>query len=246
MRASIHPVVRLAAFALAAAGGMFAQDVISAKAGLVYFVAGRVSIAGGGLLASGRTNYRLNQGEILLSETGRAEVLLNPGTVLRIGDNTRILMGRAELTDTRIFIEAGSAVVTVRHPPKLDRVEIHIGGAVVAIKGPGLYRFDASRLKANSLDPPGPWVRVYRGQAVATGSAGENSASKVTATRGQAVRLPGLRLSKFDLSDSDSLQQWAEKQGTPPPVAMMPPMRCYSNPLNTADLVSWIKECKGR
>src|ERR1700733_6413894 len=110
VRAMFRPVVRLIAFALVAAGVGIAQDVISAKAGLVYFVVGRVSIVGRGKLAIGPVNRQLNEGESLFSEAGRAEVLLNPGTVLRIGDKTRIRMDGVELTDTRISIETGSAV----------------------------------------------------------------------------------------------------------------------------------------
>jgi hypothetical protein len=56
-------VVRLTAFAILAAGAGIAQDVISAKAGLIYFVAGRVSIAGSGRLAIGPVSHQLNEGE---------------------------------------------------------------------------------------------------------------------------------------------------------------------------------------
>jgi hypothetical protein len=145
-----RPGVRLTVFALVTAGVGIAQDVISAKAGLAYFVLGRVSIIGGGRLAIGPVNHQLNEGESLFSETGRAEVLLNPGTVLRIGDKTRIRMDGVELTDTRISIETGSAVVTVRQLPKLDRVEIHIGSAVVVIKSDGVYRLDANHLDTSA------------------------------------------------------------------------------------------------
>jgi hypothetical protein len=98
----------------------------------------------------------------LFSEAGRAEVLLNPGTVLRIGEMTRIRMDSVDLTDTRVSIEAGSAVITVNRVSKLDRVEIHVGGAVVVMKSACVYRFDADRLDADT-----PRLRVFRGQAEA-------------------------------------------------------------------------------
>jgi hypothetical protein len=71
-------------------------------------------------------------------------------------------MDGVELTDTRISIQTGSAVVTVKQLPKLDRVEIHIGSAVVAMKSDGVYRFDFDR-----LDRSPPWLRVFSGQAEA-------------------------------------------------------------------------------
>src|SRR5579863_9200337 len=126
--------VRLISLALVTTGVGIAQDVISAKAGLVYFVLGRVSIVGGERLASGPENRQLNSGEILFSEAGRAEVLLNPGAVLRTGDMTRLRMDNVELADTHVSIEAGSAVVTVSQIPKLARVAIHIAGVGVAMK----------------------------------------------------------------------------------------------------------------
>jgi hypothetical protein len=42
----------------------------------------------------------------------------------------------------------------------LDRVEIHIGGAVVAMKSAGVYRFDADRVA------DAPRLRVFSGQAL--------------------------------------------------------------------------------
>jgi hypothetical protein len=62
----------------------------------------------------------------LSSEAGRAEVLLNAGTVLRIGEMTRLRMDTVELADTRVSIEAGSAVVTVSQIPRLAAVDLTI------------------------------------------------------------------------------------------------------------------------
>lgn len=225
------PAVRLAILGFAAAGLGLAQQAISAKAGLVYFVQGSVSIAGGERLGIGAVNRQLREGETLFSDAGRAEVLLNPGTVLRIGDRTRIRMDTVELTDTRLSIEAGSAVLTVQQAPKLDRVEIHIGSAAVAIEGVGVYRFDANG--------GGPTARVFNGQAAVSS---EDGASKIV-KRGEAVWLPRLELSKFDLNHADELQQWAEKRGTPPPAPMLPPMKCFVQPANTAELKDWLKDC---
>ena len=201
---------------LAAAGAASAQQMLSAKAGLVYFVLGRMSIAGIGPLGIGPVRRQLKEGETLLSESGRAEVLLNAGTVLRIGDMTRIRMNSAELTDTRVAIEAGSAVVTVGEAPKSDRVEIRINGAVVTMKGPGMFRFDAKDRDADE-----PMLRVFGGQAEAYREeepSPENAASKTVAKRGQALRLRDLQAGKFDTNDADALQQWAETRSASAPV----------------------------
>jgi hypothetical protein len=229
--------VRLTAFALIAAGTGVAQPVIGAKAGVVYFVLGRVSIAGSGRLAIGEVNRQLNEGEVLFSEGGRAEVLLNPGAVLRIGEGTRIRMDSIDLTDTRVSIEAGSAVITVNQLERLDRVEIHIGGAVVVMKSAGEYRFDADRV------PDAPRLRVFSGRAVAYRLAYSEAEAYRVAKRGQEVRFQDLRASKFDPKETDALQQWAETRGARPPWIPLAPMACYSTPTKLAEIKDWMRDC---
>jgi hypothetical protein len=233
----------LIAFALAMASAGIAQDIISAKAGLVYFVQGSVSIERQ-RLPIGAVTRRVDQGEALFSETGRAEVLLNPGTVLRIGDLTRIRMDSVELTNARISIEAGSAVVTVRQPPNIDRVEIRIGGAVVLLKGDGLYRFDA-----DSLGVDAPRLRVFSGQAEVHREGdvlSRKGSLKEIVKGGQAVRLQDLQVTRFEGGDADALQRWVETRDTPPEFRTIPPMECWSGPANTAELKVWMSKCLGR
>lgn len=204
---------RLAMVALSASAAATGQKVISAKAGLIYFVEGEVSIEGNGGLGSrsrlgmGEKTRQLNIGETLVSERGRAEVLLNPGTVLRIGDLSRIRMDSVDLTDTRVTLEGGSAVIAVNNPPKLDRVEIHAGSGAVALKGDGVYRLDAEGPGASA-----PRVRVYAGQIEVSGAGG----ATVVANRGQVVGLDDLQRSEFDTRDADGLQLWADSRSTTP------------------------------
>ncbi|HEY4359762.1 MAG TPA: FecR domain-containing protein [Bryobacteraceae bacterium] len=228
---------RFAVLALAAAVGQ-SQTVISAKAGLVYFVTGNVSIAGSGPLAGGSVNRQLSQGDILVTADGRAEVLLNPGTVLRIGANTRVRMDSLALTDTHLSLESGSTVMTLRDAPKLAHVTIHAGNSIVTPATAGIYRLDA--------DSP-PALRVFRGEAEAS-----EEQQPVSAKRGQSVRLSDLQLAKFNPHDADEFQQWAETRGTPPPTPMLPAMICLSPPsmnapasaTKMADFQAYLKECQ--
>lgn len=192
-----------AIFALAKVG--VAQDVISARAGLIYFVEGRVSVDGNRLKTGGKL-HQLAPGDDLTTDHGRAEVLLNPGTVLRLGELTRIRMDSVDLVDTRVSIEAGSAVITVGQTPKFDRVEIDIGGAEVVLKGEGVYRFDGGGE---------PRMRVYAGEAEIAGGDG---LSTTVAKRGQAVCLQDLKVAKFDTGDADALQLWATSRGGAPAI----------------------------
>lgn len=232
LRGIFVAATRIIALASIAAGVGFGQQVLTAKAGLIYFVRGRVSIAGRGPLTVGAAKPRLNAGEILFSEEGHAEVLLNTGAVLRIGDFTRIRMDRVELTDTRVSIEGGSAVVTVNELPRPDHLEIQVGGAVVAMKSEGVYRFDTD-------GAAGPRLRVFSGQAEVhleenreVEGVPENIASTTVAKHGQVIDLRNLQLAGFDRKDADELQQWAAKRNVPPPFTTLAPMGCYARETN--------------
>lgn len=200
---------RLTVIALSASLATMGQKIISAKAGLIYFVEGKVSIEGSGRLETGARTRQLNPGDTLVSERGRAEVLLNPGTVLRLGDMSRIRIHSADLTDTRVLIESGSAVITVNNPPKLDQVKIHAGAGAVTLKGDGVYRFDVEGSGASA-----PRVRVYAGQIEASGPGG----ATVIASRGQTVGLEDLHRTEFDTREADGLQLWADSRSPAPVV----------------------------
>ncbi len=191
-----------------------AQRVISAKSGLVYFVQGRAWVDNG-QLRSGEITRQLRDGETLYTERGRAEVLLNPGAVLRLGEVSRLRMDDVRITDSCVSLLSGSAVVTVKILPKGDRVELHIGGGVVFLRHPGVYRFDSGKYDVNQAR-----IRVYSGRAeVHRGTA----AAKLLVGAGRSVMLDDLQLASFDTKETDALQVWAETRSrTPAPRGLRP------------------------
>jgi hypothetical protein len=180
----VPPKARLIILVLAGvvvlASGAFAQRVISAKAGFVYYVQGRAFVEGG-RLKTGESFRQLKAGEILSTERGRAEVLLNPGTILRLGDMSRLHMDNVNLTDACVSLEYGSAVITVNYILKTDHVRLVAGGNVIVMKQAGVYRLDIGR-----LDVGQGRLRVFSGRAEVLR---EGSTALVTAKRGRAVNL---------------------------------------------------------
>jgi hypothetical protein len=198
-------IVLVLAGAVVLAGDALAQRVISAKAGLVLFVQGRVSVDGGPLsaaiqsrpLKAGESYRQLKNGESLSTQRGRAEVLLNPGTILRLGDMSRLRMDDVKLTDACVSLESGSAVVTVNYILKTDRFRLISGGSVIVMKRAGVYRLDVAQGR----------LRVFSGRAEVRR---DGSVANLTVKRGQAVDLDdGLNVAKFDLKDTDALERWA-------------------------------------
>jgi ferric-dicitrate binding protein FerR (iron transport regulator) len=189
---------------LAAASLAPAQRVVSAKSGLVYFTIGRVWVDQS-QLNSGEIVRQLQTSEILHTARGRAEVLLNPGTVLRLGNNGRLRMDSLALTDANLSLLAGSAVITVMNAPKLDRVKLRIGSGTVILERDGVYRLDSS---ANLTR-----LRVFSGRAQVLR---DGASTPVVVRRGTSIEMDDLQLAKFDTKDTDALDRWA-KARTPVP-----------------------------
>jgi hypothetical protein len=193
-------IVGVLAGVLMLAGAGLAQRVISAKSGLVLFVLGRVSVEGGRLKV-GESYRQLKDGESLSIERGRAEVLLNPGIILTLGDMSRLRMDDVQLTDACVSLESGSAVVAVNYILKTDRVRLLAGGNVILMRKEGVYRLDVGR-----TDIAQGLLRVFSGRA----EVGRDDSPTMVVKRGESVNLDdSLTIAKFDPNETDSLQRWA-------------------------------------
>src|SRR5689334_5825231 len=79
------------------------QFIISAKAGLVNAVEG---------VANVQVQEQVPVGKIIQTgPAGRIEIILNPGSFLRIGENSQAVLDSAELTNIAIRVVAGSAII---------------------------------------------------------------------------------------------------------------------------------------
>ena len=120
-----------------------AQSVISAKSGLIHYVEGRVLLADQPVESHLGTFPDIKENAQLRTEEGRAEVLLTPGVVLRVGESSAIRMVTNRLIDTRVEFLSGSALVEAADLPKDNGVTIVYNDYAVRIVKKGLYRFDS-------------------------------------------------------------------------------------------------------
>jgi hypothetical protein len=90
-------------------GGATGQAVLSARAGLISYLEGAVYSDAEQL----GSVAQLREGQRLRTEMGRAEVLLGIGAVLRLDEGASLRMENTQLTDTRVVVEHGSALVEV-------------------------------------------------------------------------------------------------------------------------------------
>jgi hypothetical protein len=179
----------------------FAQQVISAKSGLLSYVEGDVTLNGEPVDFSGVHFSDVKENAVVRTADGRAEVLLTPGVVLRMGENTSLRMITNRLVDTRLELLTGSAVVEADQIAKDTSVTIVCKDGVVTLPKAGLYRFD--------MEPA--QFKVFKGEADV-----EFAGNTQVVSGGHMVGLSNgaTTLAKFDVEDTDTLDRWSHRRGS--------------------------------
>jgi len=177
-----------------------AQPVIGAKSGVVAKVEGKVFL-GDQVLEESLTKFPdIKENGVVRTEEGRVEVLLTPGTVLHMGENSSFKLITNRLIDTRLELLTGSAVVDAEQIPKDTNVTVVCKDGVIALPKAGHYRFDSTPAR----------VKVFEGVADVTirGQHMEVSTGKMLGLAGETAAVE-----KFDRNDTDSLDNWARRRG---------------------------------
>jgi hypothetical protein len=142
----------------------------------------------------------VKENAVVRTAEGRAEVLLTPGVVLRLGENSSFKMLTNRLIDTRLELLTGSAVVEADEIAKDTNVTLVCKDGTVSLAKKGLYRFDTAPAR----------LKVFEGLASAQ-VAGQNA----EVAGGKMLGLGGAIASveKFDKEDTDSLDNWSRRRG---------------------------------
>jgi hypothetical protein len=146
----------LAAASLSAAQTGFAtpaqaQPPAMPPPGAVNYIEGQVSVDGQSLAQATRPTV-LQPNQTINTGQGYAEVLLTPGTFLRIGPNSEARLITAGLADTKIALTRGSAMIEADQVVKGANIAVVINGATTQIEEHGLYDFDANQQTVKVLD----------------------------------------------------------------------------------------------
>lgn len=193
-RASAFWTLAVVAFLALPADG---QSVISTHSGTVHFFEGAVYLGDQPLESHPGRFSSVPQGGELRTAAGRAEVLLTPGVFVRIGEQSKIRMVANKLSDTRVELLAGSAVVDSAEPSSGTSVTLLYKNWSVRFPEQGIYRIDS--------DPPRLWV--FQGKAEV--SAGNHEALKVE--HGMYVPFAPVLVPERTIDQPrDSLSIWAE------------------------------------
>jgi hypothetical protein len=185
------------AILLAAWSAASAQSVRSTRSGLIYFFDGSVFIGDGQLQQRFGRFEEIGEGRVLRTEHGRAEVLLTPGVFLRVDENSTIRVLSNSLSDTRIELLRGSAIVEVSREAANPRDTLIYKDCQVRILQEGVARLDSEPAQ----------LRVYSGTAEVSS---ESASTKVTVQRGEVVPLASVLVAEPAMAPAaDDFNVWA-------------------------------------
>jgi len=128
---------------------------LPARPGSVNYVEGQAAIGPNALGAASIGTVELAKDQTLTTQTGKAEILLTLGVLLRLADNSAVKMVSPELANTEVEIVKGRALVEAVYVPKDSNIRVDQNGASARLLKDGLYDFDADHSQ----------VRVFKGEA---------------------------------------------------------------------------------
>lgn len=187
-------------FALTA-GVTCAQSVISAKSGLVHYVEGDVTLDDKAVEMKNGQFPEIKEQQVLKTGEGRAEILLTPGTFLRVAENSSFRLLSNRLTDTRVEALSGSMLIEFDELNKDTQVTLVYKEKSISFLKSGLYRLDAETGN----------FRVYQGEARVAGGGGDFTVKQAREIQlGAAV----LVAAKFDSKVGDEFYRWASRRAS--------------------------------
>lgn len=132
------------AFCLALVWAIPAAAANSPGPGALNYVEGQVSVQGRPVTSQSVGSVQVAPNQVLETGQGHAEMLLTPGVFVRLGDATAVRLISPELTNTRIEVLRGQAMVEVAELFKDNNVWIAMSGSQTRLDKQGLYAFIAN------------------------------------------------------------------------------------------------------
>ncbi len=174
--------------------------VISAKAGGVNFIEGTVNVARktgrSGVLLKGDT---LEIGDkVSTAANGKAEILLNPGSFVRLAGNSEFEFTTVALEDLQLKLNAGSAIFEVITDNEFT-FAVNTPKAKFFVVKTGVYRVDI-------LGDGTSKIEVWKGKA----QIGDVYQTEVKGGREAIVNGSQVSVAKFDRDDKDEFETFSK------------------------------------
>ncbi len=176
--------------------------VISAKAGGVNFVEGKVAVT----RKVGKSGYLLKGDTLEIGDKvstgadGRAEILLNPGSFVRLAENSSFEFASTSLEDLQLKLNGGSAMFEVITDDQFS-VAVHTPKAKFYIVKTGVYRVDVLSDGAGKIE-------VWKGRAQIGGA----NATEIKSGRQAVANGEQVTVAKFDRDEKDALEIFSKSR----------------------------------
>lgn len=189
----------VAAFIVAGATNAMAATRSMPRPGLLNSVQGQVNLDGHPTNRRATGREALRAGQVIETQHGKAELLLTPGSFLRLGPNSEVRMLSRSFANTRVKVLKGMGLLDARAGYKHD-LAILMDGTTTRIDNQGIYGFSANRETISVLHGK---ATVYQGDSRITLKANHQL------TIASHVPLEARKLNKQAFK-SNSLYQWNE------------------------------------
>lgn len=177
-----------------------AQLVISAQAGMINSTEGMVLLGDSVVQLTNGRFPQMKPQDVLSTSAGWAEVLLNPGSFVRLGENSSIRLVSDSLTHPAYELLGGASVLEMAAGTKDASVTIHWKDVTISPVKRGVFRVDANPAS----------LRVFEGEArVLSGG------QRLTVGKGRMLLLDGTwAMTRFDSKQTDDLDRWSGQRAT--------------------------------
>jgi len=177
---------------------------ISAKAGGVNAVSGRVTVKREGKPARLLTSQDdLESGDVVSTNvSGQVEVLLNPGTYLRIAERSEFVMEDTSLDNLLVRLTKGSAIVEATGPSDIKLyIPVVTEQHRMTIVRPGIYRFNVA--------PGTTELFVRKGRMTLSDNKDDVVKGGKKVTFGSGTQ----EVAKLSDSEADQFDEWSKTRG---------------------------------
>lgn len=177
--------------------------VVSAKAGGVNYVSGRVyAVSQSGKQKTLIKGDQVESGDTVMTDnTGRAEILLNPGSYIRLAGDTVFKFESSSLEDMALKINRGNAIVEFLAVGDFS-IPVKTPDSVFHLVKSGVYRIDVAGDTSN--------IAVWKGKV----RLNKNEKNAVTLKGGQETLKNGgqVAVQKFDRDVTSEFDNWSKER----------------------------------
>jgi len=171
--------------------------VISANAGGVNYVEGKVAVT----RKAAKSGYLLKGDELEVGDRvatgadGKVEIHLNPGSLLRLAENSEFEFATTSLDDLQLKLNSGSAMLEVITDAEFT-FSVKTPKTAFYIITSGVYRIDTSSDGTAKIE-------VWKGRAL-------SNETEVKTGRQATVSGSETAVAKFDRGEKDALEVWSK------------------------------------